>query len=603
MCRGQTLWRQTLLQSANFSCGSSGWLAATRTNHGLLPTSAHQRACRNTSSYVPLIGLEIHVQLATQSKLFSRSPYTFGASPNSQLDLLDVAMPGSMPLLNRRSVVHAMFMAFALGSRINPVSYFDRKHYFYADSPAGYQITQYRQPIAVGGHLDYIWPIPHDTPNPGQLIATQAVRNDIGHTFYLSRTRIRRLQIEQDTGKSIHDVHHGRSLIDLNRSGVGLVELVTEPDFNHPSQAAAFVNELAILLSFLGCCNANASLGELRVDVNVSVGPSLTEQGPRTEVKNVNSIRAVSHAIAFEIDRQMRTLREGGALVNETRSYDPVADCTLSMRDKEVIQDYRFLPEPNLPPLRLRLHCPVCLDEVTADSHVSTVDTDRLCITCTERQYANLVNVHGDGMLPNQSRHRLLTECFVPWDKASVLVENPSLRTLFDTCQQRMLHQNMGLDVNSKADISRELSYWITGQLYGMLKRGRLTRLPDPSLFIEFVQLNLSGAIHGINAEELLSMLTSGPPMEKGTSCLQIATSRGWILINDPQQMVCSCNRVLDDHRKLVNLYRSGKRKKALKRLVRLLTDHPGKYGGDKFNPFVAEQVFVRLIDEKNADT
>ncbi|KAF5398792.1 Glutamyl-tRNA(Gln) amidotransferase subunit B mitochondrial [Paragonimus heterotremus] len=554
MCRGQMLWRQTLLQSANFSCGPFRWLAITRTDHGIIPASAHQWTCRNSPSCVPLIGLEVHAQLATQSKLFSRSAYTFGSMPNSQLDLLDVAMPGSMPLLNRRSVVHAMFMAFALGSRINPVSYFDRKHYFYADSPAGYQITQYRQPIAVGGHLDYLWPIPDDAPNPEQLIATQAVKNDIGHTFYLSRARIRRLQIEQDTGKSIHDVHHGRSLIDLNRSGVGLVELVTEPDFNHPSQAAAFVNELAILLSFLGCCNANASLGELRVDVNVSVGPSLTEQGPRTEVKNVNSIRAVSHAIAFEIDRQMQTVRDGGALVNETRSYDPVRDCTLSMRDKEVIQDYRYLPEPNLPPLRLRLHCPVCLDEATTYSHGSTVDTDRLCITCTERQYTKLVEVHGGGMLPNQSRHQLLAECFVPWDRASVLAENPSLKTLFDTCLQRMLQQNTGLNVNSKADISRELSYWITGQLYGMLKRGGLPQLPDPSLLIEFVQLSLSGAIHGVNAEKLLSMLTSEPPLEKSTSCLQLATSRGWILINDPHQMVCNCSRVLNDHKKLVRI-------------------------------------------------
>ncbi|KAF8565056.1 hypothetical protein P879_08779 [Paragonimus westermani] len=597
------LWRQTLLQAANFPCGPSQCAAITRTDHGLMLRSAHQRACGNSPSYVPLVGLEIHAQLATQSKLFSRSAYTFGSTPNSQLDLFDVAMPGSMPLLNRRSVVHAMFMAFALRSRINPVSYFDRKHYFYADSPAGYQITQYRQPIAVGGHLDYIWPIPDDAPNPEQLIATQAVRNEFGHTYYLSRTRIRQLQIEQDTGKSMHDMQCGRSLIDLNRSGVGLVELVTEPDFNHPSQAAAFVNELAVVLSFLGCCNANASLGELRVDVNVSVGPSRTEQGPRTEVKNVNSIRAVSHAIAFEINRQMKTLRDGAAVVNETRSYDPVKDCTLPMRDKEVIQDYRYLPEPNLPPLRLRSHCPVCLDEVTAHSHVSTVDTDRLCITCTERQFTKLVEVQGGGGLPNQSRRRLLVECFVPWDKASVLVENPSLRALFDTCQQRMLHQNMGVDAYSMADVSRELSYWIAGQLYGMLKRGKLARLPDPDLFVEFVQLNLSGAIHGNNAQELLSMLTSGPPVEQGTSCLQLATSRGWILINDPQQMVCSCNRVLDDHKKLVDLYRSGKRKKALKRLMHLLTDHSGKYGGDRFNPFVAEQLFASLIDEKKTDT
>ncbi|VDM36618.1 unnamed protein product [Hydatigera taeniaeformis] len=258
---------------------------------------------------VPIIGLEVHAQLTSaRSKLFSPAHYSFAAPPNSQVAPLDAALPGSMPVLNRDCVVWAIVAALALNCRINLLSRFDRKHYFYFDSPAGYQITQHAQPIAEDGWLEYIWK-PPDIKSPPQV----------------SKAKIRRIQLEQDTGKSLRDQKTGRSLIDLNRAGVALIEIVTDPDFNTSYQAAAFVNELSTLLHHLRVCSANMSTGELRVDINVSVGISSSQQGSVVEVKNVNSLRAIRYAIDYEIFRQCRIFRSGGAIINETRCFDPVS--------------------------------------------------------------------------------------------------------------------------------------------------------------------------------------------------------------------------------------------------------------------------------------
>ncbi|VDO07810.1 unnamed protein product, partial [Rodentolepis nana] len=284
-------------------------------------------------SCVPLIGLEIHAQLtSSRSKAFSPVQYAFAAPPNTQVHHFDAALPGSLPILNQNCFEWAIIAGLGLNCHINLISKFDRKHYFYADSPAGFQITQHDFPVAENGWLEYIWKAPELKSIP-----------------QVSKAKIRRIQLEQDTGKSLHDEKSSRSLIDLNRAGVALIEIVTDPVFTMSCQAAAFVDELASLLRHLRVCSSNMSTGEMRVDVNVSIGPSVSQQGPVVEIKNVNSLRAIRHAIDYEIHRQRKICQSGGKVINETRSFDVK---TVSMRDKEVLQDYRFLPEPNLPPVR-----------------------------------------------------------------------------------------------------------------------------------------------------------------------------------------------------------------------------------------------------------
>ncbi|GAA42391.2 probable glutamyl-tRNA(gln) amidotransferase subunit B mitochondrial [Clonorchis sinensis] len=553
------------------------------------------RAHPTEQSLVPLIGLEIHAQLISQTKLFSRTPYSFGAPPNTQLDLLDAAIPGSLPRLNRGCVEKAILIALALRCHINLTSQFDRKHYFYSDSPAGYQITQYWQPVAQDGYLDYLWYLPDLTDEADKCIATRVLRNDSGDPYLLSRARIRRIQLEQDTGKSLHDVSRGRSLIDLNRSGVGLVEIVTEPDFTHSAQASAFLNELATVLSFLGACNANASLGELRVDVNVSVGPTLSCQHPRTEVKNVNSIRAVARAIEFEIDRQVNLIRSGEEVANETRSFDATTESTLPMRDKEVIQDYRYLPEPNLPLLRLRSKCDRCSSEVHVALHNSSDAT--LCLGCQVQQFRSILQSTKHSELPNASRRRLLLDYSLSPDRATVLVENPVYLELYESCLSILLSSEASDRMPSVATtkIYHELAYWICGTLHGMAKRGEVVHLPKPKLLSEFVELTITGELFGKSADRLLSTLvTAEQPAD--LSCRQLALSFGLILVCDPDQMRSSCELLLRDNPKLVNLYRSGgKERKALKRLINTLFSDP-RYGADKFNPAVAESVMRDLL-------
>jgi len=283
-----------------------------------------------------VIGLEVHAQINANSKMFSSAPTSFNAPVNSNVSYFDAAIPGTLPALNRRCVEAGVVTSLALGLDINMVSYFDRKHYYYADLPAGYQITQHRRPLAQSGRLAF----------PVTRLGSQA--------WETLSSEIVQLQLEQDSGKSLHDPEAGRSLIDLNRCGSGLMEIVFGPDLRHGEEAAGLVRELRLILATLGSCRARMEQGELRVDANISVRRPGEELGVRTEVKNLNSVRSVAQAIEYEVARQVGVLEGGGQVENETRSFDPESRRTVAMRDKEAKQDYRFMPEPNLPPLRLR---------------------------------------------------------------------------------------------------------------------------------------------------------------------------------------------------------------------------------------------------------
>ncbi|XP_023412901.2 glutamyl-tRNA(Gln) amidotransferase subunit B, mitochondrial isoform X3 [Loxodonta africana] len=302
----------------------------------LQPLITAQKPRKGEHEWAAVVGLEIHAQISSNSKLFSGSQVHFAAPPNSLVSFFDASLPGTLPVLNRRCVEAAVMTGLALNCRINKKSLFDRKHYFYADLPAGYQITQQRLPIAVNGSLTY-----------GVCLGKKR------RQVITKMVRIKQIQLEQDSGKSLHDDLRSQTLIDLNRAGVGLLEVVMEPDMTCGEEAATAVRELQLILQALGTSQANMAEGQLRVDANVSVHHPGEPFGVRTEVKNLNSARFLAKAIDYEIQRQINELENGGEILNETRSFDSTLGCTVPMRDKEGKQDYRFMPEPNLPPLVL----------------------------------------------------------------------------------------------------------------------------------------------------------------------------------------------------------------------------------------------------------
>ncbi|MBN4083180.1 Asp-tRNA(Asn)/Glu-tRNA(Gln) amidotransferase subunit GatB [bacterium AH-315-B06] len=277
-----------------------------------------------------VIGLEVHAQIVVKAKLFSGAATAFGAQPNEQVSLVDAGMPGMLPVLNGEVVRHAVRTGLALGARINLHSVFARKNYFYPDMPQGYQISQYELPIVGEGELTI------DLPDGGT--------HPVG---------IERLHLEQDAGKSLHDQHPGKSYIDLNRSGVALMEIVSKPDMRSAAQAAAYVTKLRAILRYIGSCDGNMQEGSLRCDANVSVRRPGAELGLRCEIKNLNSIRFMREAIEYEAARQIAVIEAGGRIAQETRLYDPDSGETRAMRSKEDEQDYRYFPDPDLLPLDL----------------------------------------------------------------------------------------------------------------------------------------------------------------------------------------------------------------------------------------------------------
>ncbi|HZH26665.1 MAG TPA: Asp-tRNA(Asn)/Glu-tRNA(Gln) amidotransferase subunit GatB [Azospirillaceae bacterium] len=281
-----------------------------------------------TGDWEVVIGLEVHAQVISNAKLFSGAATAFGAEPNSQVSFVDAAFPGMLPVINEFCVEQAVRTGLGLKAEINLFSVFDRKNYFYADLPAGYQISQYKQPIVGKGTIVL------DLPD--------------GQTRTVGITR---LHLEQDAGKSLHDQHPSRTFVDLNRSGVALMEIVSEPDLRSPEEAGAYLRKLRSILRYLGTCDGNMEEGSMRCDVNVSVRKAGEPFGTRCEIKNVNSVRFVMAAIEYEARRQIDILEDGGTIQQETRLWDPGKQVTRSMRSKEEAHDYRYFPDPDLLPL------------------------------------------------------------------------------------------------------------------------------------------------------------------------------------------------------------------------------------------------------------
>jgi aspartyl-tRNA(Asn)/glutamyl-tRNA(Gln) amidotransferase subunit B len=305
-----------------------------------------------TGDWEIVIGMEIHAQVTSQAKLFSGASTAFGGDPNSHVSLVDAAMPGMLPVINEECVRQAIRTGLGLKAEINLRSTFDRKNYFYPDLPQGYQISQYKSPIV----------------GEGEVIV------DVPETAETITVRIERLHLEQDAGKSIHDLHPTLSFVDLNRSGVALMEIVSKPDLRSADEARAYVTKLRTILRYLGTCDGDMDKGNLRADVNVSVRRPGDELGTRCEIKNVNSIRFIGQAIEVEARRQIAIIEDGGKIDQETRLFDPGKGETRSMRSKEEAHDYRYFPDPDLLPLEfdqayvddLAQHLPELPDEKKA---------------------------------------------------------------------------------------------------------------------------------------------------------------------------------------------------------------------------------------------
>uniref|UniRef100_A0A8C9WP66 Glutamyl-tRNA(Gln) amidotransferase subunit B, mitochondrial n=1 Tax=Scleropages formosus TaxID=113540 RepID=A0A8C9WP66_SCLFO len=477
---------------SNVFCGSF----ATSACHHAQP----QIKRKASPQLVGVVGLEIHAQIYASTKLFSSSQVCFSSPPNSSVSFFDAALPGTLPVLNRRCVEAAVMTGLALGCTINKRSLFDRKHYFYADLPAGYQITQQRLPIAVGGRLSY-----------SHLVGRK--RNQVVD----KNVRIKQIQLEQDSGKSLHDSYRSQTLIDLNRAGVGLMELVLEPDMSCGEEAAAAVRELQLILQALGTCQGNMSEGQLRVDANVSVHRPGEPLGVRTEVKNINSARFLARAIDYELQRQMAVVEGGGTVLNETRAFDFKSGQTVPMRDKEGLQDYRFMPEPNLPPL-------ILYERETVPAH-----TDPRQVVLVDQLQEQLPE------LPRVTRDRLVTTYGILPEHSFTLVNEDGLVDYF-----------VGVVQQTRAEPKKVIG-WVLNDLLGLLKQQCLTvsQSPvSPNALAELLDLLEAGSISSPAAKLVLQELWKG----SGKSAKHIVEEQGLGLMRDRSEIQQVCRRVIDSH-------------------------------------------------------
>uniref|UniRef100_A0A667X102 Glutamyl-tRNA(Gln) amidotransferase subunit B, mitochondrial n=1 Tax=Myripristis murdjan TaxID=586833 RepID=A0A667X102_9TELE len=463
--------------------------------------------CSSLSSpqeLVGVVGLEIHAQIHSNTKLFSGSQVGFLAPPNSLVSFLDASLPGTLPVLNRRCVEAAVMTGLALNCTINNKSLFDRKHYFYADLPAGYQITQQRQPIAVNGMLTY--------SHLGGKKRNQVVNKTV---------QIKQIQLEQDSGKSLHDDQRSQTLIDLNRAE-----------------------------------------GQLRVDANVSVHMPGEPLGIRTEVKNINSARYLARAIDYEIQRQIGVLQRGGTVQNETRAFDSKSGQTIPMRDKEGLQDYRFMPEPNLPPLI-----------VYKDNASLPTGVDACQAVVVERIREGLPE------LPSVTRDRLVQTYAILPEHSFTLVNEDGLVEYFEAVVRETKRE------------PRNVIGWVTNELLSLLKQKdqSVSQSPvSPSALAELLELQETGHISSSVAKQVFQEMWRS----SGKTALQVIQEQDLGLVSDTKEIHNICQRVVDSHPDLVRAIRNGN-KKVLNKLMGLV---------QKETKGRADPVVVRaLLEEKTS--
>ena len=405
-----------------------------------------------TGEWEVVIGLEVHAQVTSQSKLFSGAATAFGAEPNTQVSLVDAAMPGMLPVPNRECIRQAVRTGMAVGAVINKWSRFDRKNYFYADLPQGYQISQLYHPLVGEGEIEVIL----DPKDPEGSTKT------IG---------IERIHVEQDAGKLMHDQHPTMSYVDLNRSGVALMEIVSRPDMRSPAEAGAYLAKLRQILRYVGSCDGNMDQGSMRADVNVSVRRPGEPFGTRTETKNVNSVRFVMAVVESEARRQVDVIESGGTVVQETRLYDPDRNETRSMRSKEDAHDYRYFPDPDLLPLELD-------DAFLEECRASLPE------------------------LPDAKRHRYETALGLSAYNANALTADVEVSRQFEA----LLASAAGASGKGEADVAKRVANWLLSEQPGVLHSAGVSS-DHPKNTVEantaIVVATESGLISGSKAKEI----------------------------------------------------------------------------------------------------
>jgi aspartyl-tRNA(Asn)/glutamyl-tRNA(Gln) amidotransferase subunit B len=450
----------------------------------------------NYNGYEAVIGLEVHAQLATDSKLFSSAPNDFHQPPNRNIDPVSTAQPGSLPVLNRKAVEFAIKAGLATGCKINPVSVFSRKNYFYPDLPKGYQISQYDQPICQFGKLDIEF-----ENTPGKIEA-----KTVGIT---------RIHMEEDAGKSQHMA--GYSLVDLNRAGTPLIEIVSEPDFRSPTEASAYLRKLRAIMQYIGVCDGNMQEGNLRCDANVSVRRRGEKKfGTRAEVKNVNSFRFLEKAIEYEIGRQITLLESGGKVVQETRLFDSAKGVTQSMRSKEEAHDYRYFPEPDLPPL------------VVADELV-------------QKMKASLPE------LPDAKADRFVKEFGIPEYDAKVITSSKALAEYYEKAVE-----------NAEGE-AKLVSNWLMTEVLRLLKETEkeIEDCPFKAEHLgELVALIKKGDISSKIAKTVFEDMA-----QSGKSPKEIVKEKGLVQVSSPDLIEAAVRKVMEASPKNVEEFRAGKEK------------------------------------------
>ena len=472
-----------------------------------------------------VIGLEVHVQLSTKTKLFSGASTTFGAEPNTHVDLIDLGLPGVLPVANKEAFRKAIRFGLATNAIINQVSMFDRKNYFYPDLPKGYQITQMERPIVGKGSIS---------------INVDGVEKIINIT---------RAHLEEDAGKSIHDLFDGETGVDLNRAGTPLLEIVSEPEISNAKEAVAYFKAIHQLVTFLDICDGNMSQGSMRCDVNVSVKKvGDTVLGTRAEIKNINSFKFIERAIHFEVARQIKLLEKGESIVQETRLYDSVKNETRSMRSKEAANDYRYFPEPDLLPV------------VISDNELEEIKS-----TLPE--------------LPKQKEIRFINEHNLEESEAKILASSKAMANLFE-------------DASEKTKDSSLIAKWLVGDVSALLNKDNISIEESKLSSVNFAKLierisdkTISGKIAKSVLEEVWI---------SGNDIDVIIEEKGLVQIQDESILEDIAKKIIDANPDQVNAYKGGK-----DRLFGFFVGQVMKETQGKANPKSVNDILKRFLSNK----